>query len=125
MAKYKLQKDGGVLDTETNASIPTNDERNQDYQEYKKWVMDGYVADPIDPEPEPTADELLDESDFSMIRSIDWLIDFFIAKGTLKIEDLPVEIRDLYEARKSYFTQQGGIYTEDSKLKKIWKIITS
>jgi hypothetical protein len=125
MAKYKLLKDGGVQDTETGSFIPTNDERNNDYQDYKKWLQDGYVADPVDPEPEPTGDELLDGSDQSMIRAIDWLITFFITKGTIKIEDLPTEIMDLYEARQSYFTAAGGIYTEDSKLKKLWKVLIS
>ena len=125
MAKYKQIKDGGVLDTETGSCIPTNDERNTDYQEYKKWVMDGYVVDPADPEPDPTADALLDESDQSMIRAIDFLMGFLINKGTLKQVDVPTELWDLYEARKSYFTQSGGIYTEESKLKKLWKVLIS
>jgi hypothetical protein len=124
MAKYKQIKEGAVLDTENNLVIP-EEEGNRHYEKYKQWVMDGNVVDPVDPEPEWTGDQLLDQSDKSMIRTVDWLITFFITKGTIKIEDLPTEIKDLYEARQSYFTAAGGVYTEDSKLKKLWKVLTS
>lgn len=123
MAKYK-QLDNGVLDVESGASIPENED-NIDWQDYKQWLRDGNVVDPIDPEPEWTGDQLLDESDTAMIRASDWLITFLIAKGTIKIEDLPTELRDLYEARQSYFTAAGGVYTEESKLKKLWKVLIS
>lgn len=123
MAKYK-QLDSGVYDVETGASIPDNED-NIDWQDYKQWLRDGNVVDPIDPEPEWTGDQLLDESDTAMIRASDWLITFLIAKGTIKIEDLPTELRDLYEARQSYFTAAGGVYTEESKLKKLWKVLIS
>lgn len=123
MAKYK-QLDSGVYDVETGASIPENED-NIDWQDYKQWLRDGNVVDPIDPEPEWTGDQLLDESDTAMIRASDWLITFLIAKGTIKIEDLPTELRDLYEARQSYFTAAGGVYTEESKLKKLWKVLIS
>jgi hypothetical protein len=124
MAKYKQVKEGAVLDTENNLVIP-EEEGNRHYEEYKQWVMDGNVVDPVDPEPEWTGDQLLDQSDKSMIRATDWLITFFITKGTIKIEDLPTELRDLYEARQSYFTAAGGVYTEESKLKKLWKVLIS
>lgn len=124
MAKYKQLPDGAVEDTENGRSIPA-DTDNSDYKEYMVWLVEGNEPDPLLPDPDPTADELLDGSDASMVRAVDFLIDFFISKGTLKLTDMPTELRDLYEARQSYFTQQGGIYTEESKLKKLWKVLIS
>ncbi len=124
MAKYRINEGGGVVDTEINATIP-EDEKNIDWQDYKQWLRDGNVVDPLPAPLDPTGDELLDESDQTMVRGVDWLISFFIAKGTIKPEDIPTELRDLYEARQSYFTAAGGIYTEESKLKKLWKLLIS
>ena len=124
MAKYKQLPNGAVEDTENGKSIP-EDMNNSDYKEYMEWLVEGNEPDPLAPDPEPTADELLDGSDASMVRTVDWMLDFFITKGTIKDTEIPSELKDLYLARKSYFDQLGGIYTEESKLKKIWKILTS
>lgn len=54
MAKYKISSDG-VLDTETNAFIP-DDENNRHWQEYQLWVGGGNTADP-----EFTTQEIIDQ----------------------------------------------------------------
>ena len=58
--KYKL-REGGVLDTETNAHIPDAG-GNRDWQEYLEWLAEGNTPDPADPPPvPPTGGELFDQ----------------------------------------------------------------
>jgi len=122
MAKYRINPEGGVEEVDRLGFIP-EDELNLDWQDYKQWLRDGGDPDPAPVPPEPTGDELLDESDQSMIRLTDWLVSFLIGKNTVKITDIPIELRKLYEARQGYFTAAGGIYTEESKLKKILRAL--
>jgi len=57
MARYKLQRNGGIICAEKGQIIP-EDSANADYQDYLKWVADGNAVDPADPEPELPYDKL-------------------------------------------------------------------
>jgi hypothetical protein len=53
MSDYKLLSDGGVLHVPTGMSIPA-DPANRHYRAYLEWKQAGGVAEPADPEPEPS-----------------------------------------------------------------------
>ena len=99
MAKYQLL-DTGVYDTERGASIP-EDMGNHDWVVYQQWLTDGGVPDPIYVPPPPTDAELLYQSDQSMIRAIDWLLEYLVNEGVVQLADIPQQLKDLFLERKA------------------------
>ena len=100
MALYQLLEEGGVLKTDTNQLIPP-DPKNRHWRAYLQWVTEGGVPDPV-PTPAPLSDaELLNRSDYRMIRAVDWILETLVAKGVITVSEIPQALKDLYLERKA------------------------
>jgi hypothetical protein len=68
MADYKLTKVGArkIANTGNGVLDIPNDERNRHWREFQRWLADGNIPDPLDPDPPPITD--LDIANASFVR---------------------------------------------------------
>lgn len=90
----------GVLDTDRNRVIPETVE-NRHWREYLDWVAAGNTPDPEDAPAPLTNEEQLRLTDREWLRMTEWFFQYLIQNGIIPLAEIPQDIKDLYQQRKT------------------------